>query len=245
MHILCVVPSRIGSTRLTEKPLRHIAGEPLVRHVARRALEFGFGPVVVATDDRRVADAVADLGVETVVENTPYRSGTERVAGVARLYPEAAVLLNVQGDEPLLPYQAAAGALARVLEGAEVGTAAGLLDEEGLRNGDRVKVAVDGRGRALSFFRTAASITGGSRAGLEGSVYHHVGVYAYTRDALLRWVALEPVPEEERLRLEQLRPLAYGMRIEVSVLDRPVPHGVDTEADLEAINRQFGAMSRG
>lgn len=240
MHVLCVIPSRIGSTRLTEKPLRLVAGEPLVRHVARRVLGFGLGPVVVATDDRRVAESVMDLGVQTVIDGTLYRSGTERVAAVARLYPNYDILLNVQGDEPLLPHPAAAGALGLVLEGAEIGTAAGLLDHEDLWNRNRVKVQVDRCGRAVSFFRIPAP-----GAEFSGSVYQHIGVYAYTRDALLRWVTLAPVPEEERLQLEQVRPLAYGMRVEVSVLDRPVPHGVDTEADLQAIDRQLGAMSRG
>ncbi len=240
MHVLCVIPSRIGSTRLAEKPLRLVAGEPLVRRVARRVLGFGLGPVVVATDDPRVADAVMDLDLRTVVDGNPYRSGTERVAAVARLYTDYDILLNVQGDEPLLPYQAAAGAIERVLEGAEIGTAAGVLNGEDLWSADRVKVAVDGRKKAVSFFRTLANW-----ADRAGSVYQHIGVYAYTRDALFRWVALEPVPEEEILRLEQLRPLAYGMRMEVSLLDRPVPHGVDTEADLQAIDRQLGAVPRG
>jgi 3-deoxy-manno-octulosonate cytidylyltransferase (CMP-KDO synthetase) len=225
---------------LTEKPLRLLAGEPLVRHVARRVLEFDLGPVVVATDDLRVAEAVSQLGVEVVVEENPYRSGTERTAGVARLYPDVDIVLNVQGDEPLLPYQAAAGALARVLDGAEIGTAAGVVDPGDVWNRDRVKVVVDRQGRAVEFFRIPTSPVGSG-----GAVYQHVGVYAYTTDALLRWVALEPVPDETALGLEQLRPLAHGMRIEVSVLDRRVPHGVDTEADLEAIDRQLGAMSQG
>lgn len=209
----------------------------MIRHVARRALEFGLGRVVVATDDPRIAESVADLEVESVVEATPYRSGTERVAGVARRYPEAEILLNVQGDEPLLPYEAAAGAVAQVLGGADVGTAAGVLEPGDLGNRDRVKVAVDAQGRAVNFFRVVQEAA--------PSVYRHAGVYAYTREALLRWAALEPVPEEEVWKLEQLRPLAHGMRMLVSVLDRPVPHGVDTEADLRAVESQLRAMSRG
>lgn len=212
----------------------------MVRHVARRALDFGLGPVVVATDDQRVVEAVAGLGVETVVSQVYYASGTERVAAVARFFPEAEIVVNLQGDEPLLPYEAAAGALARVLEGDEIGTAAGRLEPSDLWHPDRVKVAVDEQGRARSFFRTPARVGGGL-----DSVHRHVGVYAYTREALLRWVALDPVAEESALRLEQLRPLAYGMKIGVRVLDGLVPHGVDTESDLRAVDLRIWSMSRG
>jgi 3-deoxy-manno-octulosonate cytidylyltransferase (CMP-KDO synthetase) len=199
-------------------------------------LEFDVAAaVVVATDHRAVARAVADLPVAAVLTPLSCRSGTERAAAVARMpaYARADVVLNLQGDEPYVSREAVVGALDRVRAGDEIGTAAGPLAAESWRDPNRVKVAVDGRGRAVRFFRTPAA----SGCPHPHPVFHHVGVYAYSRTALLRWVALPPVSEEQTQMLEQWRPLAHGMTIGVALLPETPPPGVDTAADLERMEQ--------
>lgn len=202
-----------------------------MRVVARHALELDLGgPVVVASDEERVLEAVAPLGVVGVLTRPDHRSGTERVAEVAGR-PEfggAEVVLNLQGDEPFLPREAALGALARVRHGDDVGTAAQPLEPRAWRDPHRVKVDVDGRGRALRFYRMPPARTRPPPA----AALQHVGVYAYAPATLRRWVALPATRAETAERLEQLRPLAHGFAIGVAVLAGKVPHGIDTEEDL-------------
>lgn len=239
MHVLCVIPARIGSTRLAQKPLRLIAGEPLIRHVARRVVEFDFGfPVVVATDDARVSDAVAGLPVEPVLTAAAIKSGTERAAAVLAQadYQRYEIVLNVQGDEPLIQREAVLGALDCVLRhGDDIGTAAAPVDQRGMTDTNRVKVDVDGRGRALGFFRSPRQRVCGARP----ATFQHIGVYAYKAAALRRWLELPPTAQEQVARLEQLRPLAYGMTIGVAVQDSPAAPGVDTEADIREIEQRL------
>lgn len=229
VHLLCVIPARIGSRRLREKPLRLLAGEPLVRVVARRVLEAGLeARVVVATDDPRVVAAVRPIGVEGVLTSTTHPSGTDRVAAVARLprFREAQVVLNVQGDEPLLPDVAMRGAIGRVERGDRVGTAAAPLGPGAMADPHTVKVAVDDAGRARGFSRTVPPSGGG------GEMWRHLGVYAYAREALLEWAGLAPTREELDEGLEQLRALAHGIAIGVARIAAPVAPGIDTEDDL-------------
>lgn len=231
MPLLCVIPARIGSTRLAEKPLRKIAGVPLITLVVRRVLSMQLeGTVVVATDDERIARSVDETGVRAIMTSPWHASGTERVAEVARLaaYREADVILNVQGDEPFVPEEAVRGALDRVRRGDPIGTAAAPLAAERAGDPNRVKVRLDGNGHAVVFSRAAV------HSGLPGDAEYlqHVGVYACTRAALLSWVESPPVPEEITQRLEQLRPLARGTRIGVAVLKAGAASGVDTEEDL-------------
>lgn len=231
VRIVCVIPARLGSTRLPGKPLRLLRGEPLIRHVVRRAstLELG-GAVIVASDDQRVLDAVADTGAVGVLTGADHRSGTERVAEAAAHHDVrgADIVLNLQGDEPFMPADAALGAVARVCEGDDIGTAAQLLTPEAWRDPHRVKVELDGRGRAMRFYRTSAAPACSWRA----PTFQHIGVYAYRPAALARWVALPPIAAERDEGLEQLRPLEHGMRIGVAVLPEGAPHGIDTEDDL-------------
>jgi len=229
--LVCVIPARLGACRLPQKPLRLLAGEPLVRVVARHALELELGGlVVVASDDERVLEAVAPLGVVGMLTRQDHASGTERVAEVVNRPEFAAidVVLNLQGDEPFLPREAALGAVARVRDGDDVGTAAQPLDHRARHDPQRVKVEVDGRGRALGFCRT---LSARARRPL-GRVLQHVGVYAYSPATLRRWVALPATADERTERLEQLRPLAHGFTIGVAALAEPAPHGIDTEEDL-------------
>lgn len=207
---------------------------------------FGLGiPVVVATDDSRVVSAVSDLaglGVEAVLTSPALRSGTERAAAVLALpeYGGFDVVLNVQGDEPLIPERALTGALERVtVVGEAIGTAAARLEEGAWQDPHCVKVAVDRSGLARGFFRTVAD----REWPAAWSWWRHLGVYAYRTDALERWVALPPVREEAVHGLEQLRPLAYGMPIGVAVLDVSAPPAVDTEDDVQRIERRLARAS--
>jgi 3-deoxy-manno-octulosonate cytidylyltransferase (CMP-KDO synthetase) len=208
-------------------------------------VEFDAGlRVVIATDDTRVADAVAGLPVETAMTSPEAGSGTERVAEVLALpeYRRHELVVNLQGDEPLIERDAVLGALQRVTaQGDDVGTAAGPLEPLALADPHRVKVVVDGRGRALGFFRTPRPPSCGRR----DATFHHIGVYACRRDTLRRWMELLPTAREREERLEQLRPLAYGMTIGVAVLGAPVAPGVDTEADLEGIEHRLAVPSFG
>jgi 3-deoxy-manno-octulosonate cytidylyltransferase (CMP-KDO synthetase) len=203
----------------------------LIRIVTRRALAFDLpGDVVVASDDQRVLDAVAALGVDCVLTGAGHASGTERVAEVAarRGLADADLVLNLQGDEPFLPREAAVGALDRVRAGDDIGTAAQPVTPEGRRDPHRVKVEVDGRGRALRFYRTPSPPV----CGFQSPAFQHLGVYAFRAAALRTWVALPRADGEITEGLEQLRPLAHGMRIGVAVLSAAAPHGIDTEHDL-------------
>lgn len=233
MHPLIIIPARFGSVRLPGKPLCKIDGEPLIRIVVRNVLDFGLDAhLVLATDDVRIRDAVADLGVQTVVTLQKHRSGTERVAEVARR-PEYAgfdQVLNVQGDQPFLPVEAAVGAVKQLETGFPVGTAAAPLQHGQESDRNRVKVALDHEGRALAFSRAMPALPGTDE--LLG-VFLHLGLYAYTRTALFDWVSQPANPAEFDEGLEQLRPFQRGTPIGVSLLDEPVEPGVDTLEDLE------------
>jgi 3-deoxy-manno-octulosonate cytidylyltransferase (CMP-KDO synthetase) len=228
-----VIPARLGSSRLPRKPLLPLAGEPLILVVTRRIAELRLcDRLVVATDAREIATVVQDAGFEAVLTSPDHESGTERVAEVIGKAPFSGFnfILNVQGDEPFVAAAAIRGALACLERGDPLGTAAGSLDPALAGDPSRVKVVVDTRGRALYFSRAPIPF---DREGTGDVVYHqHVGVYAYTRDALERWVRLPPVPEERWERLEQLRPLLHGIPMGVTVFDGPAAPGIDTPADL-------------
>jgi len=231
--VLGVIPARLGSSRLPRKPLLPLAGEPLIVRVTRRLAELDVcDRVVVATDAREIATTVESAGFEAVLTSPEHQSGTERIAEVIakKEFSDFTFILNVQGDEPFVAPAAIRGAIA-CLEGGEVlGTAAGSLDSGAAGDPNRVKVVVDTRGRAVYFSRAPIPF---DRDGTGAVVYHqHVGVYAYTRDALEHWVRLPPVPEERWERLEQLRPLLHGIPMGVTLFDEPAAPGIDTPADL-------------
>lgn len=246
MPVLCVIPARLGSSRLPKKPLLPVAGEPLILWVVRRVADIGLvDRIVVATDAREVADVVARAGFEAVRTSPAHASGTERVAEVAKLkaFSGFDLLLNVQGDEPLVATHAVRGALDEVRSlGESIGTAAGKLDPVFAGDPNRVKVVVNDRGHALYFSRAPIPF---DRDGKGDVVYHqHVGVYAYGRAALERWVALPPVAAERAERLEQLRPLVHGMRIGVALYDEAPAPGVDTPDDLRRVEALFNRNVR-
>jgi 3-deoxy-manno-octulosonate cytidylyltransferase (CMP-KDO synthetase) len=236
VHILGVIPARLGSSRLPRKPLLPLAGEPLILWVVRRVVDAGVcDRVVVATDAREIAAVVERAGYEAALTSERPESGTERVAEVIRqdTFREFDWILNVQGDEPLVPVEALRGALACLERGEPIGTAAGTLDRRLVADPNRVKVVVSPAGRAVYFSRAPIPF---DRDGTGTAVSHqHVGVYAYTRAALEQWMRLPPVSEERWERLEQLRPLLHGVAIGVTLFDAPVTPGVDTAEDLRSV----------
>lgn len=250
LNPIVLIPARMASTRLPDKPLADIAGLPMIVHVLRRSEAAGIGPVYVATDSDAVMRAVEAAGGKAVMTGGHHQSGTDRIAeALARIEAETGsrhgAVVNVQGDLPTIDPAVIAMALEPVAGGAfDIGTLAAPITEEGeIRNPNVVKPVMSfvGQtrdvGRALYFTRATAP------AG-EGAYYHHIGLYAYSRAALERFVALPPSPLEQREKLEQLRALEYGMTIGVRVVDT-VPLGVDTPADLEKARHELTKGNNG
>jgi 3-deoxy-manno-octulosonate cytidylyltransferase (CMP-KDO synthetase) len=249
MSTLIVIPARLGATRLPRKPLRLLGGEPLVVRVWERVAAMELADrVVIATDADAVADAARGAGAEVVMTRESHPSGTDRVAEVInrREFGGYDVFVNVQGDEPFISADAVRGAHAQVAGGAyPLGTAACAAGSDILANPDVVKVVCDAQGRALYFSRAPIPFLRDSadRAAREGLVRQHLGIYAYTRDALNRWVSLPPHPLELSERLEQLRALADGLAIGVATVPAaPGVRGIDTEEDLLAANARWSSL---
>jgi 3-deoxy-manno-octulosonate cytidylyltransferase (CMP-KDO synthetase) len=233
-NVLVLIPARMASTRLPGKPLADIAGVPMIVHVWRRAAAAGIGPALVATDSPEVAAAVEKFGGKAVMTRRDHVSGTDRVhEALGKIDPgrSADVVVNVQGDEPMLEPGNLAAAVALLEDRAvEIATLAAEIRKAGDRSNPNVVKVIGtpvgpARLRALYFTRATAP------AG-DGPLYHHICLYAFRRAALDRFVALPPSPLERRERLEQLRALEAGMRIDVAIVDT-VPLGVDTPEDLE------------
>lgn len=245
MSNLVLIPARMASTRLPGKPLADICGVPMIVQVARRAREAGIGRVVVATDTQAVLDAVVAHGFEAVMTRVDHESGSDRIfeaLGRVDAAGEASVVVNVQGDLPTIEPETIRAALAPLEhEAVDIATLAVEITEESERSNPNVVKAVGTeisprRLRALYFTRATAPWG-------DGPLYHHVGLYAYRRAALARFVGLKPSPLERRERLEQLRALEAGMRIDVAVVDA-VPLGVDTPEDLERARALLSARGR-
>lgn len=231
---LVVIPARMAASRLPGKPLADIAGCPMIVHVYARAREAALGRVIVATDSEEIAAVVRSAGGDAVMTRSDHASGSDRIhEAVNHIDPDGRFeqVINVQGDLPTLD-PAGVAACASLLDtpAVDIGTLAAVIRvEEEKANSNVVKVvgsATDpARLRALYFTRATAPWG-------DGALYHHIGIYAYRRASLERFVGLPPSPLELRERLEQLRALEAGMRIDVAVVDT-VPLGVDTPADLE------------
>lgn len=251
MKTLAVIPARLGATRLPRKPLRLLAGRPLVVRVWERVAAMNVADkCVIATDSEEVAAAARQHGADVVLTSGNHPSGTDRVAEVVTKgeFARFEAILNVQGDEPFIPVEAARDALGMLGSAFKIGTAAvqatpAILSEPGV-----VKVVAADDGRALYFSRAPIPFLRESRDQedaklLRDRVWQHVGVYAYTREALLRWVALPVHPLERIERLEQLRPLAAGWAIGVAVIAGPLRRGIDTEGDLAQANSEWTMFS--
>jgi 3-deoxy-manno-octulosonate cytidylyltransferase (CMP-KDO synthetase) len=244
MRVLGVIPARLGSTRLPNKPLQPLAGEPLITRVIERVLDHGLvGQLVVATDSEKVARVAEVAGVRAVLTSSSHLTGTDRVAEVAGRAEFAGfdTIVNIQGDEPFLPREALAGALARVEAGDEIGTAAAPLPLELVGEPGRVKVVTDVRGRALYFSRAVIPFLREPDDPSDGLYWQHIGIYACTRTALARWVGLPPSLAEQAERLEQLRALQNGISIGVARLTEPALPGVDTAEDLRRAEAHWHA----
>lgn len=245
MKILCVIPARYASTRLPGKPLKDIAGKPMICRVYERASQAkSIEKAVVATDDERIYEAVKSFGGEAVMTAKDHPTGTDRLAEVAETFPEVDIIINVQGDEPLIE-PALIDDLASVFgedEGLQMATvAAEMQDEAEQQNPNNVKVVMDKQGYALYFSRSCLPYP--RKKGI-APVYKHIGIYAYKRDFLLQYAKMKPTPLEQAESLEQLRALENGYRIRVI----PTKYrfvGVDTEEDLAMVNEIYRKMEGG
>jgi len=230
---IVLVPARMTSTRLPGKPLADIWGEPMIVHVWRRAMEADVGPVLVAADDARIVEAVTAVGGRATLTRPDHGSGSDRIfEALTTVDPDGRhdVIVNVQGDLPTIARQAVRAAVGPLADPAvDIATLATEIRRPEERDDPNVVKAVGsevapGRLRALYFTRARAPWG-------EGPLLHHIGLYAYRRAALQRFVALPPSPLERRERLEQLRALEAGMRIDIALVD-VAPLGVDTPEDL-------------
>ena len=239
MSFLAVIPARFGSTRLPGKPLLEIAGQPMIQRVYARATSSQAQRVLVATDDQRIADVVRGFGGECVMTALDHPTGTDRLAEVADLLGLSAdaIVVNVQGDEPLLP-ASAIHQVASMLETHPEASIATLCepiqDESEIDDPNQVKVVRSQSGRALYFSRSRIP---GHPTQANGTHFRHIGLYAYRAGFLRDFATWRPTPLEQFERLEQLRALEHDRLIQVDVALETIPPGVDTEQDL-ALMRQ-------
>jgi 3-deoxy-manno-octulosonate cytidylyltransferase (CMP-KDO synthetase) len=231
---IVIIPARMAATRLPGKPLAVICGRPMIAHVVERALSAAIGPVVVATDSAEIAAAVEKTGARAVMTRSDHVSGSDRIyEALLAVDPQGRVeqVVNLQGDLPTIAAADIRAALAPLAEPAvDIATLAAVISRPEERTNPNVVKVIgsplsETRLRALYFTRATAP------AG-EGPLYHHIGLYAYRRAALARFVALPPSALEKREKLEQLRALEAGMRIDVEIVES-VPLGVDTPEDLD------------
>jgi len=243
-----VIPARYGSSRLPGKPLKLIAGKPMIEHVCLRAQESSAQDVIVATDDKRVADTVREFGGDVVMTSTEHLSGTDRLAEVAQIkgWSDNDVIVNLQGDEPLMDpalVRLVADDLCAHVSAGIATLATPIIQRADIFNPNIVKVVTSKSGRALYFSRAPIPWERGNydapdTAELSGAIdaFRHLGIYAY-RVSVLKRITLLPVCAIEKAEsLEQLRALWNGIDIQVSIIEKAPMHGVDTEEDLARVN---------
>lgn len=247
-----VIPARYASTRLPGKPLLDIAGKPMVVWVAERAKLSGAKQVVIATDDQRILEAVEQYGHQAVMTRVDHASGTDRIAEVAQHkgWPEDAIIVNVQGDEPLIDASLiveVANALANNDEAVMATACHAIHNKSDFINPNVVKVVLDAQSNALYFSRAPIPYPRDSFADssnlAEGlPVYRHIGIYAYRTKFLKAYATLKPAMIEKFESLEQLRVLYHGYKIAVAVTQHAPAAGVDTQADLELVRNLMQSM---
>jgi 3-deoxy-manno-octulosonate cytidylyltransferase (CMP-KDO synthetase) len=233
-NVLVVIPARMASTRLPGKPLADLLGEPMIVQVWRRAMEASIGPVLVAADGASIAEAIRAAGGEALLTDPDLPSGSDRIFSALQVFDPGRryeTIVNLQGDLPTIDPGSVRASLAPLEdETVDIATLAARIRREEERDDPNVVKAVGSRigaNRLRALYFTRAQAPWG-----EGELFHHIGLYAYRRAALERFVALPPSPLEKREKLEQLRALEAGMRIDVEIVDS-VPLGVDTPHDLE------------
>lgn len=252
MDFVVAIPARYAASRLPGKPLRLLGGEPLVLHVARRALEAGAREAWVATDDARIADALAGSGVRIAMTSPDHASGTDRLAECAAIagWSDDTVVVNLQGDEPFAPAEGIRAVAETLVDsGAPMSTLAAPIDDvDTLFDPNAVKLVRAGNGDALYFSRAPipwprdafALDRGAMPAG--GHWLRHIGIYGYRAGFLPRFAAMPAATLERIESLEQLRVLEAGHRIAVRISPAPFPPGVDTPEDLERAERHLAAL---
>jgi 3-deoxy-manno-octulosonate cytidylyltransferase (CMP-KDO synthetase) len=255
LEFVVAIPARYASTRLPGKPLRPIAGEPMILRVARRALAAGAVEVVVATDDGRIADALRDAPVRVVMTRADHASGSDRLAECARTlgWADDAIVVNLQGDEPLAPPSGIRAVAECLASGsAPMATLVTPIDNvHEVFDPNCVKVVTGLDGHALYFSRAplpwARDAFARTREALptEPSFLRHIGIYAYRAGFLRAFAALPPTPAERAEALEQLRALEHGHRIAVRLAPDPFPAGVDTPADLARVDAMLRMAHNG
>lgn len=246
MGFVVIIPARYGSTRLPAKPLSDIGGKPLIQHVHERAQQAGAADVIIATDDARIGDAARAFGAHVCMTDPAHTSGTDRIAEVARQhgFPDDTVVVNLQGDEPLMPpalLRQVAANLAAHPDAAMATLCEAITDPAQLFEPSIVKVVMDKVGYALYFSRATVPWDrdhfGSGARDFSHRVKHfrHIGMYAYRAGFLRNFAALAPCALEQTESLEQLRALWYGYRIHVAEAVERGEAGVDTPADLERV----------
>lgn len=243
MSFLVVIPARYQSTRLPGKPLLDIAGKPMLLHVVERARQSGASAVYVATDDTRIQSVCEDAGVPVCMTDPLHASGTDRISEVARQLHLAdhAIVVNVQGDEPLIPPAVINQVAANLAARPDTGICtlyAPIADIAEFNNPNAVKLVVDAAGRVLYFSRAPIPWP------REGATTHtlaqakrHVGLYAYRVRVLQQFVQWPPSPLEETEKLEQLRAMHHGIELHAAQCCQYIPAGVDTQADLDHVRQ--------
>ena len=239
MKSICVIPARYSSTRLPGKPLRNICGVPMICRVWQRASRAkSVADVIVATDDERILQAVENHSGRAMMTRADHKTGTDRLAEVAEKFPDADVIVNVQGDEPLIEPSLIDELVAEFESDAELQmatVATELTDADEMKNPNNVKVVLDRYNDALYFSR---SLIPYPRNAGNSKVFKHIGIYAYRRQFLIDYAKMEPTPLEKSESLEQLRALENGFKIRV-IKSSCQFVGVDTEEDLQLVNEIY------
>lgn len=243
MDFVVVIPARYASTRLPGKPLLDIAGKPMIQHVYERACDSQASAVYIATDDERIAAAVEAFGGECLLTRADHQSGTDRIQEVAQklALPNDRIVVNVQGDEPLIPPATIRQVATALAENKEAGISSlyhRIHDETEWRNPNAVKVVTDEAGFALYFSRSPVPWQENpASSGQQLQAKRHVGIYGYRVSTLNAFVSWSPAPLERFERLEQLRAMYHGVKIIMSEAEEALPAGIDTPEDLENIRR--------
>lgn len=248
MAYTVVIPARYGSTRLPGKPLLDIHGKPMVQRVWEQACRSQAERVVIATDDQRIFKVAEEFGAQACMTSAEHPSGTDRLQQVVKELglPDDHIVVNVQGDEPLIPAQVIDQVATNLAHNTEAGMAT-LCEEitavEDLTNPNVVKAVFDAKGMALYFSRAPipwprdAFMHAQDNMPDNGKWFRHIGIYAYRTRFLHEYVTWSPAPQETLEQLEQLRALHHGVSIHVAIAGAPVPGGVDTQADLDQVRR--------
>jgi 3-deoxy-manno-octulosonate cytidylyltransferase (CMP-KDO synthetase) len=248
-----VIPARYGSSRLPGKPLIELAGKPMIQHVYERALATGVADIVIATDDQRIFDVARGFGANVVMTSIDHENGTERIAEVAQKLGWSGddVIVNVQGDEPLIPRELIELTAKGLLDHPQAGMSSLCTPIESAEDAfdpNAVKVVLDNAGFAMYFSRAPIPWdrelykSGQANVTQIAPVYRHIGMYGYRVSFLQHYASMEVTALEQAECLEQLRALCYGVKIHMGIIDQPPGHGVDTPDDVARVEAQLASL---